>query len=40
MQQIKEYMARRDSEDLEKFGLFSINLICMTTVLVCITSIM
>lgn len=40
MQQIKEYMARRDGADLERFGLFSINLICMTTVLLCITSIM
>jgi hypothetical protein len=40
MQQIKDYMARRDSEDLEKFGLISINLLCMTTMLFCITSIM
>jgi hypothetical protein len=39
MQQIKDYMARREG-DLETFGLFGINLVCITTVLVCLSSIM
>jgi len=40
MQQIKAYMARRDSEDLERLGFMGITLVCTVTVVLCITSIM
>lgn len=37
MQQIKEYMAKKD---LERVGLMGINLACIFTVVLCIASIM
>jgi len=40
MRQIRAYMAKRDTEDLETFGLVGINLICIWTVVLCISAIM
>lgn len=37
MQQIRNYMAKRD---LERMGLLGVNLACIATVVVCIASIM
>lgn len=40
MYQIKEYMARRDACNLETMGFLGINLACICTVILCISSIM
>jgi hypothetical protein len=38
MRQIRAYMAKRDAEDLERIGLLSINLVCIWTVVLCISA--